>query len=179
MQNLAILLFVAVSWTNTLAQSGESVILEAVETGVGMAANSGKYLFVRVRENGSLEYEEFTFENGRRMTEREAYMLAPLQLDYLKSLLKKVASDSVQSAFEPDASPLDHLVSLDVRISVESRNKSIRLLNFSPGLSRDSDKYPNSILELHCAMRSFRNRTTFTMLGDECILKPQQRSTSP
>jgi hypothetical protein len=143
-------------------------ILEVYETGAGMVNIRGRYLFLRVHADGLVEYEE-RVEDAVGLIKRE-YHLGEREQEGLKTLLTEVLAGSIPREFEPDTTTIDHVIREDIRININSKTKSITLVNFAPRLSEDSEKYSAKLLELKCSIRAMRARKTFRMLANDCIL---------
>ena len=63
-------------------------ILEVNESGFGMVALSGKYLFLRVSDNGLAEYEDVVIKDGKRNLVHHKYQLSEIKLREIKSFLE-------------------------------------------------------------------------------------------
>ena len=64
-------------------------ILEVHQSSVGMVADSGIYLFVRVFDDGQVEYEESVIENNKQKIKVRQYSLSAIKLKQLKDFLNK------------------------------------------------------------------------------------------
>lgn len=149
--------------------SRERAILEVYQSSAGMVAIPGRYLYVRVGGDRVVEYDEPEITDLGLKINKKSYTLTENKFDALKGLLNQLLEENMPSKFEPDAAALDHLISLDIRIDVDSRQKSLTLLNFSPRLSKEPDKYPKSVVELECTLSVLRTQSDHRMLANDCL----------
>jgi hypothetical protein len=169
---LFVLVFVFFCFSICNAQkSSAKRILEVNESGFGMVAVSGKYLFLRVSDDGLAEYEEDVIKDGKRNLVLHKYQLSEKQLNDLKTFLDDTEIISEKESYESDSPTIDHVITFEISILKDSKTQTIKLTNFNPNLPKSSDKYSDKLLEFVCRIKALRYKSNFRMLGNDCLIK--------
>ncbi len=147
------------------------IILEVHESRFEMVTMSGKYLFLRVLDNGLVEYEDFIIKNGQRNLTLYKYQLSETQLSDIKSFLGNSEITKEKGSYEADSPTIDHVITFEISIFRNSKTQTIKLTNFSPNLAESSDKYSKKLLEFVCRIKALRYKSNFRMLGNDCLIK--------
>lgn len=167
------LLIVTISlflYTIGFSQTSETkTILEVRRIAGGMVADSGNILFLRITENGEVEYEEAEIKDGKRIFILHKYQISKEKLKEFIKFLDNAELHNAKEVYEPDVPIIDHVIKFDISITQSSKSKNIRLVNYDPTLSDSDDKYPTKLIELFCLIKSFRYKSDFTILGNKCV----------
>jgi hypothetical protein len=114
----------------------QNAVLEVYESGAGMAAVSGKYLFLRVSDDGSVEYEDVVVKDGQRNLVLSEYQLSETQLREIKSFLDDSEIINEKESFEPDVPTIDHVITFEISIFRNSKVQLLKFTNFYPTFSQ-------------------------------------------
>lgn len=155
--------------------SSGRTILEVYKSGFGMVAEGGKHLFVRVRDNGQIEYRESVIENNKQKYKLRKYNLSAEKLQELKDFLGNAQVELMTGEYGPDVPPLDHVIRFDIKIRRKTKFQAIKLINFDPNLRRaDAPGHPRELIELVCRLKALHSRTGFRLLKNDCVLNKKE-----
>jgi hypothetical protein len=147
-------------------------LLEARVSSVGMVATTENYLFLRILDDGQVEYKEDVFENNTHRFVLRKSKLSPSQLGELTDFLNDPELREAAREYEPDVPTIDHIVTFDISINRDSLPQTIKLTNYAPSLPKAADKYPPRLIELVCRMRSMRrNNAKSRIILNDCSFR--------
>jgi hypothetical protein len=138
------------------------VLLEAYMFGGGMVAVRGEHLYLRVYDDGSVEYSDEILKNGhapRYVVRRYKVELAELRS--FAGFLKSSGVRSLAKNYPPAHPPLDHTIRLTVSIAQSNDSQTIAIENFFPTSSDAKGRYPAELVELLCRIERLRNKASF------------------
>jgi hypothetical protein len=169
---LSVFAFIIICFSMGNAQESSSkTILEVHESGFGMVAVSGKYLFLRVSGNGLAEYEDVVIKDGKRNLVHHKYQLSEIKLSEIKSLLDDSEIMNEKESYDADSPMIDHVITFKISILRNSKTQTIKLTNFNPTSVKSSDKYSDKLIELVCRIKALRYKSNFRMLGNDCLIR--------
>ena len=156
--------------------SSRKIVLEVYESSFGMVADVGNYLFVRVRNNGQVEYRELVIKNSKRKYKLRKYQLSAEKLRELKDFLDNPKAVQIAAEYSPDVPTLDHVTGFAIKILRKTGYQTIRLTNFNPNLRRAEEVEDTpELIELVCRIKALRSRTGFWILKNDCVLNQKER----
>lgn len=144
----------------------KALLLEAHMLGVGMASPQGKHLYLRVYNDGRVEYED---ERMKGSTLDYFIRRSKLSAAETKNLSDHLNGSSVRALAKDYASldpPLDHAIDLTVSITHTDQTQTIVIRNFSPTSPKASEAYPASLIELLCRIERLRKGASFGITAD-------------
>jgi hypothetical protein len=166
---LVVTLILLGSFSGAAKLSPAPPLLEAHVSSVGMVAVAGDYLFLRVLDDGQIEYEDEVFENNVHKFALRKSKLSSAQLNELKTFLNDPELQKVAQEYEPDVPTIDHVATFDISIIRDTKSQVIKLTNYHPSFPEARDKYPAKLIELVCLMRSLRRHSAkFRIILNDC-----------
>jgi hypothetical protein len=150
---------------------GPKILLEVRTSGAGMVAFSGNHLYLRIFDNGQIEYEDIVDKNVFQKFVLRKSKLTPNQLEGIVVLLHDSELRAAKQEYSPDATPIDHRVTLDISIARGSAPQVIKLTNYRPFWAKSKGKYPDKLIDLVCRIDALRGETVFRGVEEGCSLR--------
>jgi hypothetical protein len=168
MKRLVALMALALLWAGvgTAQSKSTAPLLEAHMLGVGMASPQGKHLYLRVHDDGRVEYED---ERMKGPTLHYFIRRAKLSAAEMKALSDHLNGSGVRSlakeypALDP---PMDHAIDVTVSITHADQSQTIVIRNFSPTSPKANEAYPAGLIELLCKIERLRKGASFGITAD-------------
>jgi len=168
---LYLLCFFAFAFVVEAQTSAPRALLEVREFNFDAVSPVKDYLFLKVFDNGQIEYEKDSVENNARKLVLHKYELSPVRFENLTAFLDNPEILDIADEYEPDFPIIDHTTTFDISLFRSSKTQTIKLTNYNLSNPKSKDKYPAKLAELVCRIRALRDNTGFRMLGNDCLLK--------
>jgi hypothetical protein len=139
--------------------AGARVILEANIHGFGMTGFAGEHLYLRVREDGGVEFGDL----GRR-NKPDVLRTSKLSPPQLQSLVAFLSSPGVRSLAPLVPTPAQMIDSSEVVTLVitagRDQPQKIEIQNYFPPEAKSKGFYPQALSELMCRMEEMRTHAS-------------------
>ncbi|SRR5581483_1246674 len=152
--------------TSTAQNKSKALLLEAHMLGTGMASPQGKHLYLRVYNDGRVEYEA---ERMKGSTPDYFIRRSKLSAAEVKNFSDHLNGSSVQALandYAPLDPPLDHAIDLTISIAHAGQAQTVVIRNFSPTSPKASEAYPAGLINLLCRIESLRKGASFGITAD-------------
>jgi hypothetical protein len=146
----------------TVARAVESKpLLEVRVSSSGIVAFAGEYLYLRVFDDGRVEYEERK-ESESRFVLRET-KLSSSQLQSFKEFLDSSEVQKLESEYPPASPTIDHHTLIQISINRADKLQSIEIPNYNLPMGKDKGLYSQSLINLMCRIEQFRGDTSLRL----------------
>lgn len=146
------------------------VILEANVHGFGMTGFAGEHLYLRVREDGGVEFGDL-----RGLNKPDVLRTSKLSPPQLKSLVAFLSSPGVRSLAPLVPTPAQMIDSNEVLTLViapgQDQPQKIEIQNYFPPAARNKSFYPQALSELMCRIEEMRTHASARLVQKEWCKK--------
>jgi len=133
---------------------GTTPLLEVQVSSGGMVAFAGKYLYLRLFNNGRVDSEDIN--NIGHAIQRRRTRISPAHLKLLREFLKSENTRKLAAFYPPANPPLDHLKTIKISIHRDSYLQTVEILNYDFLRGMDKGLYPKSLLDFMCQIEKIR-----------------------
>jgi hypothetical protein len=165
---LAALLMFVYCYTVGAGNTPPKVLLEIRTSGAGMINFTGDHLYLRLFNSGQIEYEDIVsptdFENFVLLRSK----LSRNQLEAMVALLDRSDLRAAKPEYSPDATTIDHTVTIDISIMRGSVPQVIKLTNYHPFWPKSKGKYPVALVDLVCHVDASLGNNVFRDVETAC-----------
>jgi hypothetical protein len=163
------LLFLAIIWlahgalAGTVVGADSKVILEARIHGYGMTGFAGEHLYLRVRDDGRIEFGDPRSRNKPDVI--RASKLSPEQRQSLVEFLRSAGVRSLAPLFPTPGQMIDssEVVTLVIATGRDQPQK-IEIQNYCPPMNTKKSFYPPALSELMCRMEGMREHVSLRLV---------------
>jgi hypothetical protein len=140
----------------TANQNPPKTILEANFFGKGMVLVHGEHPYLRVFDDGQVEYGDVPPEGtGMDYLIRRA-KLSTSELKSLFTFLNSAGVRNLASNYPPIEKPIDHLLRLAVTITRDTQSQIVVVDNFWVTSPKSKNDYPKGLIGLMCRIEKMR-----------------------
>lgn len=142
------------------------VLLEATVTGAGMVQLEGKHLYVRLYDDGEVEYKDQIVKKGMPTYVIRRAKLSKAELQQIQEFLQSASVETLEPNY-PSLSPaLDHVLELSISLMDQKASKTIVVTNFYPTSPKAAKSYPPSLIELMCKIEHLRKDSAISIMAN-------------
>jgi len=147
------------------------LLLEIRTSGAGLINFTGDHLYLRVFDNGEIEYEDVVSATDFENFVLRRSKVSRHQLKAMGALLDRSDLLAARPEYSADATPIDHRVTLDISIVRGSAAQVIKLTNYHPFWPKSKGKYPGALVDLVCRVDALRGDNVFRTVETACRVR--------